>query len=186
MTRQRIKDAAIHLFNQNGFGGASMRDIAQKAGIEAASIYNHFASKQDLLHGICSETLKPLIQGLQESMAAQKNAAAQLEAYLKYFVSYQTENWSAMQATFTEGRHLEGNFDKAYKKQIKSLEDLLADVLRKGASAKKLNSFDTEMASQSILGALRWKHQTAAKGSKLMGDQAQHVVRLILDGLHKR
>lgn len=186
MTRQRIKDVAVNLFNQDGFGGASMRDIAHKAGIEAASIYNHFASKQDLLHCICTETLKPLIQGIQETMASQKSATAQLEAYLKYFVQYQAENWAAMQAAFTEGRHLEGNFDKSHKKQIKSLEDMLADLLRKGASAKKLNNFDTEMASQAIMGTLRWKHQPAAKGGKLMADQASHVVRLIMEGLLKR
>ncbi|MBK9106863.1 MAG: TetR/AcrR family transcriptional regulator [Saprospiraceae bacterium] len=185
MTRQRIKDAAVNLFNQNGFGGASMRDIAQKAGIEAASIYNHFASKQDLLHCLCTETLKPLIQGIQENIATQKNATAQLEAYLKSFVHYEAENWAAMQATFTEGRHLEGSFDKSHKKQIKVLEDILADLLRKGASSKKLNNYDSEMACQAIMGALRWKHQPAAKGGKLMADQSQHIVRLIMDGLQK-
>lgn len=47
-TIDRIKHAAYILFAENGYTGTSMRDIANKVGIKAASIYSHYKSKEDL------------------------------------------------------------------------------------------------------------------------------------------
>lgn len=50
-TRHAILEAAHALFLENGYGGTSMRQIAQRAGgIAVGGIYNHFSSKQDILH----------------------------------------------------------------------------------------------------------------------------------------
>jgi AcrR family transcriptional regulator len=51
-TKQRILDAAIDLFATRGFRGASMRDIAARVGIRAASLYSHFGSKDEILQTI--------------------------------------------------------------------------------------------------------------------------------------
>jgi len=48
-TKEKIMDAAIMLFSDRGYDLVSMRDIATKVGIKAASIYNHFPSKKDIL-----------------------------------------------------------------------------------------------------------------------------------------
>jgi AcrR family transcriptional regulator len=47
--RERILQCAADLFLQNGYAGTSVRDIADAAGIKAASLYYHFDSKDDLL-----------------------------------------------------------------------------------------------------------------------------------------
>lgn len=47
-TIDRIKHEAYILFAENGYAGTSMRDIANKVGIKAASIYSHYKSKEDL------------------------------------------------------------------------------------------------------------------------------------------
>jgi len=49
-TRDRIINAAIILFSDKGYSKISMRDIAEKVGIKAASLYNHFKSKEEILH----------------------------------------------------------------------------------------------------------------------------------------
>jgi len=51
-TKERIFDIAIRLIAQNGFENVSMRDIANEAGIQAASIYNHFVGKEEILNSI--------------------------------------------------------------------------------------------------------------------------------------
>lgn len=43
------------LFSRNGYDGVSMRDIASAVGIKAASIYNYFAGKEELLDEIVLE-----------------------------------------------------------------------------------------------------------------------------------
>ncbi|MDR0497695.1 MAG: TetR/AcrR family transcriptional regulator [Treponema sp.] len=51
-TKEKILDAAIKLFSSKGYEIVSMRDIAQAVGIKAASIYNHFPAKRDILRGM--------------------------------------------------------------------------------------------------------------------------------------
>ncbi len=47
-TQEKIIHAAYNLFNQNGYHGTSMRQIAQAADIAVASIYNHFPNKEQI------------------------------------------------------------------------------------------------------------------------------------------
>lgn len=48
LTRETILGAAIRLFQQRGFSGLGMRQIAEHLQIKAPSLYHHFASKEDL------------------------------------------------------------------------------------------------------------------------------------------
>lgn len=51
-TKQRIIDSAIVLFAEYGYTETNMRAIAEKTGIKASSIYNHFKSKGEILEHI--------------------------------------------------------------------------------------------------------------------------------------
>jgi len=48
-SRERIRQAALELFREKGFDGATLRAIAARAGMGASSIYRHVASKEELL-----------------------------------------------------------------------------------------------------------------------------------------
>ena len=51
--QQHILDAAARVFAEKGFHAASVKDVAQAAGVAQGSIYNHFENKAALLSG-CS------------------------------------------------------------------------------------------------------------------------------------
>lgn len=51
-TKDRILEAAIDLFAQKGFNDVSVREITRAVGIKESSLYNHFASKQQILDEI--------------------------------------------------------------------------------------------------------------------------------------
>ena len=48
-TRQRILEAALALFAERGFEEATMRQIAERAGVAAGAAYYYFASKDELV-----------------------------------------------------------------------------------------------------------------------------------------
>lgn len=52
LTRDRVLRAAIALADEGGIDGLSMRRLGQDLGVEAMSLYNHVANKEDLLTGI--------------------------------------------------------------------------------------------------------------------------------------
>ncbi|HEX7816221.1 CerR family C-terminal domain-containing protein [Dyella sp.] len=60
-TRQRIIDAAIQLFGAHGFDGASTRDIAAAAGVNAPSLQYYFESKEGL-YKACAQHITDELQ----------------------------------------------------------------------------------------------------------------------------
>ena len=50
--QQQIFDASVQLFYENGFTETSVRDIAEKLNIMAASLYSHISSKEQILEWI--------------------------------------------------------------------------------------------------------------------------------------
>jgi AcrR family transcriptional regulator len=52
LTRDRVLRVAVTLADERGIGALSMRKLGQALGVEAMSLYNHVASKSDLLDGM--------------------------------------------------------------------------------------------------------------------------------------
>ena len=52
LSRERVLRAAIVLADEGGIESLSMRKLGQELGVEAMSLYNHVANKDDLLDGI--------------------------------------------------------------------------------------------------------------------------------------
>src|SRR5262245_29858929 len=52
LTRERILEAAIRIADEEGLEALTMRRLAQDLGVQAMSLYNHVANKDDLRQGI--------------------------------------------------------------------------------------------------------------------------------------
>ncbi|BBH65865.1 TetR family transcriptional regulator [Actinoplanes sp. OR16] len=62
--RARIRDAAMALFTERGISGATVRDIAQAAGVSSGLLRHHFGSKEGL-RDACDEWALARIAELQ-------------------------------------------------------------------------------------------------------------------------
>ena len=56
-TKREILNAALELFSVQGYEATSIAQIADAVGIRKASLYSHFASKQEILDTLIAETL---------------------------------------------------------------------------------------------------------------------------------
>lgn len=74
-TRERILQATIDLFSENGYGNVSMREIAGRVGIRASSLYKHYESKDALLESI--------FDLFKQSLGKTNFPSIDLSAYLK-------------------------------------------------------------------------------------------------------
>lgn len=70
LTRSAIIEAAHELFITQGYNAASMRKIAQQAGIALGGIYNHFASKEEIFEAVFIEN-HPFLEMLPAIESAQ-------------------------------------------------------------------------------------------------------------------
>jgi RND family efflux transporter MFP subunit len=62
--REHILDAAERCFAAGGFHGTSMHDICREAGVSPGALYTYFASKEQLIAGICDREKTKLSEAL--------------------------------------------------------------------------------------------------------------------------
>ena len=68
-TQARILDAAIALFAERGYDGASIREIAARADVSRATVFWHFGDKSTLFQEACRRMLVPFIEKFRDSIA---------------------------------------------------------------------------------------------------------------------
>jgi AcrR family transcriptional regulator len=83
LTRQRILDAAIHRFGEQGLKATSLRTIAADAGVTFATVHHHFGTK-DELHARCVEECFTNLEGLEgDLMEVVAEHAGNVEAVIR-------------------------------------------------------------------------------------------------------
>ncbi|MDB5648892.1 MAG: putative Transcriptional regulator TetR [Hyphomicrobiales bacterium] len=66
--REAIMIAAGDMFLNCGFAGTNLEAIAERAGVSRQTIYNGFASKDDLFHAICSDLVDEIIAPISRAV----------------------------------------------------------------------------------------------------------------------
>ncbi len=89
-TRTRLLDAAEIVVSNHGFGGASLREITEKAGVNVALVKYHFGSKDGLVEAMMLRRIQPLdarrLALLDAVEAATPHGALRLEDVLEALI----------------------------------------------------------------------------------------------------
>ncbi len=149
--RENILAAAVQLFAEYGYHAAPLRDIARMAGIQAASIYYHYASKQALLVEIMETHMQRLNASLERILREQSDPQQRLRAAIANHIRLHTTYKAEFFIIDTEIRALEGE----HRAQIVALRDhyevLLQDLLRDGMERGAFYHNDVKVASYAII-----------------------------------
>ena len=82
-TRSRVLSAARDLFNEVGYDGATIRLVAQRAGVSVGSVFTTFSSKADILSQVMLERVEALTTEVDRLLADKKGTARdRLKAFL--------------------------------------------------------------------------------------------------------
>jgi AcrR family transcriptional regulator len=79
LNRQRVLRAAVKLADRDGIEAVTMRRLGRELGVEAMSLYNHVANKDDILEGIADAVMAEIDQpreGTDWKAALRSNAIA--------------------------------------------------------------------------------------------------------------
>jgi AcrR family transcriptional regulator len=66
LSRERVLRAAVELADESGIESLTMRTLGQKLGVEAMSLYNHVANKEDILDGMVEVVMNEVNDAVSE------------------------------------------------------------------------------------------------------------------------
>ncbi len=87
-----ILRAAQHIFAKKGFQAATVSDIAQKARVSEATIYEYFSSKEELLFSIPAETIREYHEKNREILPHIQGAANKLRFLIHRHLGLYADN----------------------------------------------------------------------------------------------
>jgi AcrR family transcriptional regulator len=150
--RERILETALDEFYECGFHGATMRNIANKAGCSAANVYNHFENKSELLVEI-------LRRASDEQFTATRNAlrkagadpAERWRVAVTAHSLYTAQNPRACLVANTELRYLDILNRKRVVGSRDAQEQLFVDIAENAVAS---GAFDVPRVHQAVTAVL--------------------------------
>src|SRR2546426_5054857 len=149
--REKVLAAAVQLFATYGYHAATMRVIARMAGIQAASIYYHYANKEALLVEIMETHMRQLNANLERILRDYHDPQQRLYEAIANHIRLHTTYKSEFFIIDTEIRALEGENRKYILTLRDRYEDLLRRLLLDGLAQGILRQTDVKVASYAII-----------------------------------
>jgi AcrR family transcriptional regulator len=186
--KEQIFRTAAELFREKGYVASSMRDLAQKLGIEAASLYSHIRSKEEILHNICFEMAAEFRKSLEE-VEKQKglSASERLRRGIIGHVQVMARDLTASAVFMNEHRHLSQPFLRDFLllriNYINRFKAIIEDGVKSGEFKSNI---DVKLAVMTLFSSFNWMPQWYEPGGVV--DSAQlggQLNDMLVNGLKK-
>ena len=188
VSRKKIIIAtAASLFKEKGYKATSMRDLAEKVGIEAASLYNHITSKRELLNAICFNVAKRFTDTLNEVLSGTTSSMDRIEKLLRYHAWEMINNYDEVYVSDREWRNMEDPHLTEYRELRRSYRKRFAAVVQQGIDHHEVKDIDAHTAVMIFLNAIQavdqWHRIVHKVSSKELED---HMITILIDGIKKQ
>lgn len=174
-----ILNAAVELFASRGFDATSIREIAGEAGVQPASVYYHYPSKEALLSAIVDRAANLVAERLSAAAVAddpwlrlEQACAAHLEVLLH------GEGYVRILAMEIPSRRT-GELQDALVRTRDSYEDIFRGLV---GDLPLRPDVDRRYLRLALLGAINWTLIWYRRGGDTPVAIAEHIVGLIRRG----
>lgn len=184
-TASRAREAALGLFARHGYAAVSMREIASEVGVGAGALYNHFATKQDLLVELMTAHLEALLAAWAEVDIPEASPEERLDAFSLFHIRFHADRTDEVFVAYMELRSLERPNFHRIEKMRREYEAELEAILTDGAASGAFRIDDPRVATMAIIamltGVTSWYRQggrlSAARIEEIYVDMVARTVR---------
>ena len=181
-----ILQKAAAMFRQRGFAATSMRDLAEVVGIEAASLYNHISSKNEILEAICFEMANHFNTHMDQIEATRQSALSALEAVLRFHIKQMIDNYEQVYVSDREWKHLQEPYLSNFQTQRRTYRKRIAHLIDMGIQKKEILPIDSATAVLIMLHAISgiesWHRSKKRISARELED---NMLTILVGGLRK-
>ncbi len=131
VTQQKLLDAAVEAFSENGFKGTSTRDIAERAGVHHPLITYHFKNKDQLWRAAANYIFKAFTRSLAQSLEKNKEMCpkARMSEMIYAYVRYAKSQPALHKVMVQEASYPNPRLDWLIERHLKPLFDATIGLL---------------------------------------------------------
>ena len=189
--RKAMIKAAAEVFRVKGLSDTSLHDISRIIGVERASLYYYFGSKEQLFRAVILESTEDVVAGAQLISTGPGTARARLTAVITHIVSSFSDYYPSLHVFVQEDMRRVSNDPHAGSEQrrladladhyMRTLEKLIEEGITTGEFR---NLCDPHLTGLIIQGSLNWMHRWFDPDTHIQtATLADIFVTILLDGL---
>ncbi len=184
-----VFEAAEAVLAERGFHGASVDEIAKRAGVSVGTLYNLFGSKESLYAALLERGVEDVRAFVRARVAGAPDGLAQLHAAVDAIFAYFGEHERAFRVYVTATHGLDWNvmpqFGERVFRHMQRFSDDIADLCRRAVRERRLPRLDPALLALSLLGTInsfvtRWA--TERRGRLVDYQAGAHAILTALAG----
>jgi AcrR family transcriptional regulator len=180
--REAIATAAREVFQERGYHGASIRDIAKRAGLSLSALYYWHPSKQDLLAALIEDNTLDYFRRCDEALArVGDDPAARLVALVGATVEYRVERQTESNISNREWRNLEPEHTTRLRELRVKATTIWSDIIDAGVEQGVFrceHPVDARRAAQAACNAIAEWYRPG--GTVTTAELVDHYSRIVL------
>lgn len=183
--KEQVIRSAAELFKEKGYAASSMRDLAQKLGIEAASLYSHIKSKEEILQTLCFDMAADFRESLDKVEKQNVSASEKLSLGIIGHVNVMARDLTASAVFMNEHRHLSNPYLRDFLLlRINYINRFKAIIEQGVANGEFKKDIDTKLAVMTLFSSLNWMPMWySPKGSIEPKELGQQLANMLIKGL---
>ena len=185
--KEQVIRSAAQLFREKGYAASSMRDLAQKLGIEAASLYSHIKSKEEILQSLCFDMATEFRKSLKEVESKKVSASEKLKLGIIGHIQVMAKDLVASAVFMNEHRHLSQPYLRDFLllriNYINRFKEIIEEGIKNGEFKENI---DKKLAVMTLFSSLNWMPMWYDPHSNMMpADIGQQLADMLVTGLKK-
>jgi AcrR family transcriptional regulator len=184
LRRAEILEAAERIFVAEGYGGATIRKIADEVGVSSTALYMHFRDKDEILHEICFAAMQALLEQNSEIAARPIDSATRVRLMLEAYARMGLEHPNAYRLVFCSPQRSGAGAVEAATAEIGAqCYARYVGVVREIANAGRLRMGDVDSVAQTLWAACHGLVALMITRPNIDWAPADELTSLMVDGL---
>jgi TetR/AcrR family transcriptional regulator, fatty acid metabolism regulator protein len=183
-----ILDAALEVFAEKGFHNATIAEIARKAHVSEATVYEYCGSKEDLLFSIPEEITRSSVERVESILPFIKGAENRLRAVVYGYYQVYRDNPQYSSLVLLDLKHNRKFMQTEGYHMVRKAAGILLGVIKEGIESGEFRSdIDPQLVRSMVLGTIehvffRWH---LMERQEELPDFVDRVMDIIMGGIRE-
>lgn len=152
--KEKILDAAAELFSNKNYHEVMMDDVAKLISVAKGTVYNYFASKEELYFTIMKTRMESLLTLLKQKIETEKSSIDSLRAFVVHLYMFMTKHRKFFLIYQRESLNKQNSFCEELLSLERQMKLIITQIVSVGEKEGVFRKVDEEFAISLILGSV--------------------------------